>query len=412
MLRSWLLFIFGARVNKAGSENRWLIVHLEGLGDVVMLTSVLKHYKKDFPDKKIYFLVNGFKGLNTSVFAPMVDELITVDHGRLAKNPWYGMKFVNQLRMIGFERVVSHDPGISELSGKLVALSVGAKETIGYEGTYIQKRLPLDINMALSVRYAEKNLFPRFNKIIPSFDKNIDLKKRIPNNIKHYISVYEAVTGKTHDDYSITLPVIPEAEEKVSAILLDGGIVPGTYCFLNLATSTPHKEWKAEHFAEALLAIRQFKIPIVVGGGKRDAELVARFRKVYGNDLLDVTGKTGVGEYFALVRNSLFSLCNDTATTHIAIAYKKPVITILGLAHFATCSLYGYKDINRWAYARNMDCLCDNWRCMFTVGPDEPTPCIAAIQVPEVVRELTSLIEYLKAMPNYPREPFRVEINE
>jgi ADP-heptose:LPS heptosyltransferase len=410
-MRSWLLWFFGKQVNKGGWEKRMLIVHLEGLGDSVALTSILKHYKKDFPDKEIYLVLNASSGIYESeIFGGVIQRVLCVDYRRFVTNPFYGLRFINELRRIGFKTVITHDPSLAEISGKFIIVGVGAEKLIGYDGAFFQRVTPFDENMKMGVAYVRRNLLPRFTQVISSADNEFDFRSRKPlNYILHYIRSYEMVSEKTHDDYSPILHVPSDAEESVLKLLLEHGISLGKYCLLSLSTSTPHREWPAERFAEALSAIKSLAIPLVIAGGERDVELIPRFQKIYGGDFLNVAGKTSVPEYIALVRHSLFSFSNETAQAHIAIALKKPSLAILGGGHFGFLSLYGYHDITKWAYGKNTDCLRDNWRCIHTVGSNDPAPCIEVISVEEIVMVLRSLINYISNTTNYPREPFRIE---
>lgn len=410
-IRSLLLWFFRKPPNRNGWEKRILIVHLEGLGDSVALTSVLKHYQEDFPGQEIHLLVNkssGFEG--PAVFSGAIQHVLSVDYRRFVVNPIYGLRLINELRRIGFKKVITHDPSLAEISGKFIIRGVGAEEVIGYEGAFFQRVTPFDDNMKLSVNYVRKNLLPRFTKVISSADEGFDFSSQKPlNYIRHFIRSYEAVTGRKHNDYSPALSTTGIAEESVLKLLRQNEISPGEYCLLSLSTSTPKREWPAERFAEVLLKVKSRKMPLVIAGSNRDVILVPRFEKIYGNDFLNLAGRTSVSEYIALVHNSLLSLSNETAQVHLAVALKKPSLTILGGGHLGLLSLYGYDDINRWLYKKNIACLRDNWRCIHTVGPNDPAPCIAAIGVEEVARELQSLIEYIGSEKNYPREPFRIE---
>jgi ADP-heptose:LPS heptosyltransferase len=265
--------------------------------------------------------------------------------------------------------------------------------------------------MAHSVAYAKKKLFPKYTKLIPTIDRGKDIRKRIPSNLHHYIASYEGAFGKKHADYASRATVPPRADASAKKILQDHGIVLGTYCLLTLGTSTPHREWGPEKFAEALRK-GSFSGAVVVAGGKRDAELVDRFAKAYQKDFLNLAGKTSVDEYVAFIAHSLLSFSNDTAPTHIAVALKKPSLSILGLGHFGANSLYGYPDINKWEYAKGASCLCDNWRCIHTVGPEDPTPCIASISIEAVATDLRELLAYLDANPDHPKKAFEIAFDE
>lgn len=410
-LRSVLLTLFGARVNKERWGDRLLIVHLEGLGDTVALTSVLKHYKEDFPDKELYLLFNASSAIDApDAFGSNVRRILRVDYRRFVTDPLYGLRFINELRQIGFKTVVTHDPSLAEVSGKFIVLDLGAEETIGYEGAFFQLVTPYDENMKMSVAYARKHLLPRFTKIIPAADQGFDFNRRKPlNYICHYIKSYETAWGKKHSDYSPTLRVPQAADESALALLREHNISRGTYCLLSLSTSTPHREWPAERFAEALSSMKSLGIPLVIVGGARDVDLIPRFREAYGDEFVNLAGKTSIVEYLALVHHALFSLSNETAQAHIAIALKKPMLSVLGGGHLGLLSLYGYPHIHRFVYTKNVPCLSDNWRCNHTVGPNDPAPCIAAVSVEGVVKELESLLEYIRHAKNYPRESFHIE---
>ncbi len=409
-IRSWLISVFGDAVNKNGWEDRILLVHLEGLGDSVALTSVLKYYQEDIPGKEVYMLVDKASSFDDpAVFGGAIQRLVWIDYRRFVKNPFYGLHFINELRKIGFKKVVTHDPSLAEISGKFIMTGLCAEDVVGYDGALFQRVTPFDENMRRSIAYVRKNLFPRFTEIAESADKDFDFRIQKPlNYILHFIKSYEKFSGRSHTDYSPEIFAPAGAEVSILKILEKNSISPGNYCLLSLSTSTPKREWPAERFAKVLLKFKNQSLPLVIAGGRRDAYLTERFQKIYGDGFLNLAGKTSISEYIALVKNSFFSLSNETAQAHIAIALKKPSLAILGGGHFGLLSLYGYADINRWLYRNDINCLYDNWRCVHSVGPNEPAPCIDIITENDVAKELGSLINYLSKEKNYPREPFKI----
>ena len=410
-IRTLLLFFFGVAANKKNWKERILIVNLEGLGDIVMLTSVLKHYKKFLPDKKLYFLATAKTGLRTKDLEPWIDELITIDYPAFTRNPFYGLKFINNLRKIGFSKVINHDPSAAEIIGKIISVSLGAEKIIGYEGFGLQLRKAFDPNMAKNLSYVKKNLHSHYTTIVPSFDKNMDLTKRLPNFIHHYAAIFKEVTGKLPPDFAPCIIVREDAEKKVLTMLFDHGIVPRSYAILTLGTATPHREWGVGNFAKVARLLKERDISIVLVGSKKEAEMGLEFEKYCDKKCLNLIGKTMIPEVFALMKNSLFSLSNDTAPVHIAVALKKPCVGILGLGHFGMLSLYGYPDINHWVYSSEK-CLCDNWRCIHAVEANEPTPCISAIKVGDVSKKLIPLLDYLRGAGPFPKTSFQIEFKD
>jgi len=405
--RAVLLRFFGAKPNTNQWDKRMLLVNFDGLGDIVLMNGVIKHYKKDFPDREIYLAVRGGIGAERSLFGDFIDEIIYFDADRFKKNPWYGVRFINELRRIGFATVVNHDPSVGEALGKEVAARLGARDVIGYEGLGIQFARPFDANMEMGIQFVERHIFPRYTKIIPSIDRHADVNKRLTNFLRHYITIYEAVSGSRQKDYSSTVAVSPESDQSVLAMLAEYGVKSGEYCLLTLGTSTPHRDWPAERFAEVMNAAKGLKVVLV--GARSDAPLRDRFKARYAGSFVDLVGKTSIPQVVALAKHSLLVFSNDTAPTHIAIALKKPSLAILGLGHFGMLSLYGYEDVNHWVYSKTAQCLCDNWRCIHTVGPAEPSPCVGSVLVADVIKEFASLVDYIKKNPNCPRTAFSVE---
>src|SRR5690348_15574576 len=83
-IRAFLLFFHAAPVNTTGYDRRLLIINLEGMGDLIVFTSVLKHYKKRFPDKKIYLLVKDGAGIGEVIKGIFVDEVIAVPYRKFS----------------------------------------------------------------------------------------------------------------------------------------------------------------------------------------------------------------------------------------------------------------------------------------------------------------------------------------
>jgi len=404
-----LLFLFGGNANREGWEKRTLFVHLGGFGDLAVMTSVLKHYKKYWPDRSIYLLASKSSGADARLFGGAIDRVIHIDYPAFTKDPRYGARFVRMLRIIGFKAVVNHDPSIGEIIGKMIALEVGAEAVVGYEGMGHQIEKPLDLHMKKNIEFVARTLFPRYTKVVSRIDRGMDLSKRLPNVIRHYRAIFEALTGGTEKDFSTTLSVATEWESKAFEVLRKNRIEPGIYCLFNIGASTLNRVWEPEKFAEVASYLADANVPIVVVGSKTDRALVERMRAHYLGPLCDLTGAVAMADSVALVKRARFVLSNDTAPVHAAVALQKPSITILGLGHFGYISLYGYSDINHWVYAERPECLCDNWRCNNDVAGDAPAPCIAAIPAATVIDAIGGLLRYLESNARCPLQTFKTE---
>jgi len=152
----------GTEANKSGWGNRLLIINLEAFGDLISFTSVLKHYKKRFPNKKIFLLVKKGVGAEDIFLGGMVDEILTLKYRRFSVDPLYGAGFISSLRRIGFEKVINHDFSASEPHGKFIAVNLGAEKTIGYEGSELEFIMPFNSLQAHTVRYLADKVYPKY----------------------------------------------------------------------------------------------------------------------------------------------------------------------------------------------------------------------------------------------------------
>jgi len=403
--RMLLLVAFSPPPNRNEWEKRLLIVYLQAIGDAVMFTSVLKHYKNSFPDTRIYLLVQEGIGVKPVVNS-FVDDVLTLDVRRFTTNPHYGYARIAELKKIGFETVLCHDHSPAEISGKFIAVSLGARSVVGYAGFGLALKQPFDVNMKRGIAYAKKHLDPRFTKIIPSIYEN-SARKELAHVIFHYRAIYESFTGKKEIDYLTVLPANQNAASRVRALLEKNSVAPRSFTILNVGSSTAWKNWPVDRFAEAASVLRDRNITAVLAGSSRERPLGEQFQKLYNGKCVNLIGETSIEELIELVRESALVLTNDTSTAHIAVALKKPSVCVIGTGLLGLVSLYGYRDINLWVH-KDMSCVGDNWQCLAGANLSKPAPCIEAIEVSDVREALDGLLKYTASEKKIPREPFSI----
>jgi ADP-heptose:LPS heptosyltransferase len=75
---------------------------------------------------------------------------------------------------------------------------------------------------------------------------------------------------------------------------------------------------------------RQVKQPLVLLGGKSEAETGARVAMAAGAHVIDLCGQLSLYESASVVRDAAQVLTHDTGLMHIAAAFRKPVISVWG----------------------------------------------------------------------------------
>jgi ADP-heptose:LPS heptosyltransferase len=404
-VRRVFLFFFRSMVNRKGWNDRILLVHLSRIGDAAIFTSVLKQYKKHF--KMVSLLIRKNEAGIVPMIKPLVDEILYVDYEKFMRNPFYGFDFMRLLRKKGFATAVAHDPNPFVLEGMYIVSEVGAEQSFCYEGEGIYLNRPVADERA--ARLLSRVVRRRCSHVIPNrLDKEF-LKVPLANVIRHYEIIYEAVTGtKDGGDYSTALFVDPSAEERILGILGSHQLKTGSYCVIGLGAGVSYRCWPIGNFIEVAKYLHRLDIPVVLVGSINETGLAAQFADSLNCRVINLVGKTSLSEVVSAINHSLFFLGNETSFVHMSVAIRKPCICILGGGHFGRCSLYGYEDITRWVY-KVSECLGDNWRCADHLGPGGVAPCVRSIAPADVIKEIDSLLLYLKSGHEYPKEKFAVE---
>ncbi len=103
----------------------------------------------------------------------------------------------------------------------------------------------------------------------------------------------------------------------------------------------------------------QLNYPIILLGGKEDAEKGAALTNIDPFRIYNACGKFNLNESADLVRRAKAIVSNDTGLMHIAAAFKKPIISIWGntVPAFGMTPYYGSYNINNFIMEnKNVGC--------------------------------------------------------
>ena len=85
------------------------------------------------------------------------------------------------------------------------------------------------------------------------------------------------------------------------------------------------------------------KCPVVLLGGKEDAELGEFIRHRVGETVFNACGKTGLNASAALVKHADSIITHDTGLMHIAAAFGKRIVSVWGNT-IPEFGMYPYKN--------------------------------------------------------------------
>jgi lipopolysaccharide heptosyltransferase I len=108
------------------------------------------------------------------------------------------------------------------------------------------------------------------------------------------------------------------------------------YVVLAPTSAWETKEWPADRFANVADALSKRGatdgLPVVVVGAKHERERIAPLLTLCNRNplVLDRVGSTSVGQLMAILERSALVVANDSASLHIAVGFRRPVVALLG----------------------------------------------------------------------------------
>ncbi|OIN95780.1 MAG: lipopolysaccharide heptosyltransferase II, partial [Deltaproteobacteria bacterium CG1_02_45_11] len=111
------------------------------------------------------------------------------------------------------------------------------------------------------------------------------------------------------------------------------------------ATFGPAKQWFAERYARLADRIHEvFDARALFFGGPEDTELGRRISRMMQYPVVDLSGKTELGEAIALIEHCDLFITNDSGLMHVAAALGVPLIAIFGSTNHLTTGPSGNKS--------------------------------------------------------------------
>ncbi|MCD6329989.1 MAG: lipopolysaccharide heptosyltransferase II [Candidatus Cloacimonetes bacterium] len=268
-----------------------LIVHTAFLGDVILITPLIRTVKKLFPNSILDVLVipQTYEVLQHN---PYINEILVFDK---RKN-----KILNFLKTLFLLRKKQYDiallPHSSMTTSFLIFLS-HIKKRIGFKrwlsSLLLTHRIP-------------------FRNAIHRIEKNLDLLKPFSAEI-----------------FDIQTELFPDAEdfEKAESLLSELDPVKKKIAFAP-GSVWYTKRWLETYYKELAQKLIEAGFSIILVGSPEEKELCDKIKPT--SDALNFAGNTTVLESAAILKNCDLLICNDCGALHIANAMETDVFAIFG----------------------------------------------------------------------------------
>jgi len=291
---------------------KFLIIRFSSIGDIVLTTPVARCLKKQVPDAAVHFLTK-------QSFATIVESNPYIDKVHLLAHSWDTV--VHELKQENYDYIIDLHHNLRTLR---LRNDLGIK-SFAFNKLNIQKWIYTNFKWNLM---PDLHIVDRYMKTIESFGVKND-----EEGLDYFIPVKDEVKQKD----------IP-ASHHAGYIGVVIGAVHNT------------KKLPVEKLKELCSKIDH---PVIVLGGKEDNENGKQIASVDPVKIYNACGKFNLNESADLVRKAKLIITHDTGLMHIAVAFRKKIISVWGntVPEFGMYPYYGKWQIaNAFFEIRNLPC--------------------------------------------------------
>ena len=327
-----------------GSPERFLIVRLGSLGDVVHAIPVAAALRNRFPHAHIDWMVDPryeeLLGLVESV-----DRGVPVDPRQLTLGGSMFLSTLRALRRARYDAVIDLQ-GL--LKSAVLARLVGARRTIGFPRQHLREPLA-------RLFYTDAPDPAGATHII---DKNLALLQPL-----------EVTDRRVH--FPISIPHTPSVES------VKARFAQGRYALLNPGAAWPNKRWPADRFGSVAASIqREFGMRSLVLWGPGEQTLAGAVAAA-SDGAAEAAPPTTVSDIVGIARGAQLMISGDTGPLHIAGAVATPIVALFGPTRPERNGPWAVRDIT---VSRVAQCA-----CLYERRCRRPVACIDDIAVDEVM---------------------------
>ena len=291
-----------------------LIINPFGIGDVLFTTPLIHSLKEEFPNLEISYLCNRRTSnllksnpYLKNLFIYERDEFELVRKKSLIK--WF-KKCNAFLKIIKDERFdLALDFSLNTQYSFLSWLA-GIKSRVGYNfkkrGRFLTKKVKFK-------GYQNKHVIEYYADLLSRLGLNIRYKKpELFLSNQDIISADKILQAAGVDPEGLLIGVIPGA---------GGSWGPQAYI----------KHWPADNFARLTdKIIENYKATVIIMGDFSETRIAKRIKSISQQRIVDLVGRTTLGELAALFKRCKLIVTNDGGPLHMAVALGIKTVSIFG----------------------------------------------------------------------------------
>lgn len=353
---------------------RILVLRPDHLGDVLMMTPVLRALKTKYPRAHLAVLVGSWAE-DLVRYNPHVDERIVYDC------PWWAGIRGPQSQGGRFARLQRFLDGYRPL---LARLREGRYDLVldprgDFRHLLLLMWLP---GIPYRIGYGRTGGDYLLTHVVP-FDPQL-------HNVQKNLEVLSPL-GISGADPTTEVHAGSDADEKIGEILAEAGVGPGErIAVVHPGARTPIKKWPADRFALAADHLaRRHGMRIVLVGGSEERELAARVRAAMLEPAIELAGRLSLLELVALFERCDLALSNDSGPMHLAASTPARMVAVFGPTD---PSIYGYRAPGRAIVHHRLDCCPCHFEDACPLTPEPVSKCLDEVSADEVVARIDQVL--------------------
>ena len=287
-----------------------LLVRLTARGDVLLASPVVEALRRRYPEAHIAWAVESH-ARSMIEHHEGLDEIIVWDRASwkamIRAGRWRALRRAfrelrRRLRAPGFDVALDlqgllRSGWVAWLSGAPVRIGLGSKE-----GSWML-----------------------MTDTVPRYGTG-------PGSTSLQYPYFARALGLPSEGLSLHLAVSDAEESFVPRFVAEYGLSSG-YAALAPFTTRPQKHWFEDRWGALAARIRdQLGLPVVILGGPVDRDAAGRIAGLAKGAaaVIDLAGRTRLGEAAAMVKHARLFVGVDTCLTHVSVAFRRPSVLLFG----------------------------------------------------------------------------------
>jgi heptosyltransferase-2 len=291
-----------------------LLIRFGSMGDVILITPLIKAIKKSEPTSQIYVLVKDKYKMLLEHNRDIVG-IISLDNNGL-----YGI--IRQINKEKFDIILDLH---NNIRSNLIKMFCNSNLKFTYKKNIFNRRLMIlksFINRNIK-KQGDANLkvlgHNDFRNIFHSSRKYFEPIKHILKNVDFELKSEITITDK---EQRFALKFLEDNKITKNDVLIG----------INPAGKNSTKRIEPDKYIELIKKIvKEFNAKIIIFGDSNDIDTVTYIEKGINNkNVINTAGKLDLLELAALIRHCKLFITGDTGPMHIANAFNVPVIAMFG----------------------------------------------------------------------------------